>query len=212
METLKQLSPENVGKLLQNYRINYCSSIFAKTKEDILMAAKSLGFPVVVKAVAPSLIHKTEAGAVKLNLKTEKEITEAIEDIITRIKGLEGFLLQRMLQGYEVIIGGKKDPQFGPVVVFGLGGIFVEVFKDVSLRVAPINEEEALRMIEETKAYSLLKGVRGKPPADIKSLAKMIALTSTMVTREGQIKELDFNPVFVNEKEAVVADARVILE
>ncbi len=152
-------------------------------------------------------------------MKSATEVKDAYRKIMESVKKhdpkarIEGILIQEMApSGTEVIVGSIKDPQFGPALMFGLGGIFVEVLKDVTFRIAPITEDEAEEMISEVKAYPLLKGYRNTPPADIKAIIKILMSTSRLIMDHMDIKELDLNPIMVYEKGAKTVDARIILE
>jgi len=154
-----------------------------------------------------------------LNLKNQAEVKDAYNKILTNIKRhkpdakIIGIVVQEMAApSTEVIVGATKDPQFGPALMFGLGGIFVEVLKDVTFRIAPITEEDAREMIIEVKAYPILKGYRGQPPADIEAIVKILLNTSRLVMEHQEIKELDLNPIMVYKKGAKTVDARIILE
>jgi len=188
-----------------------------KTVDEAKATGKEIGYPLVMKIVSPDVIHKSDVGGVILNIKDGKEAADAfrkIEGIRDRTGcRLEGALIEKMApQGTETIIGAKRDPQFGPVILFGLGGIFVEVFKDVSFRVAPITREDAMDMISELKAYPILKGIRGKGPLDTKSIVDSLLKVSSMMMDVAEIKELDLNPTIVYEKGCRIVDARVILK
>lgn len=184
--------------------------------EELDDALIDLSFPVVMKIMSPDVIHKSEVGGVILNINSKNEAYEAFRRIEEIAKSLgyklEGVLVEEMAkQGIETIIGAKMDPQFGPVIMFGLGGIFTEVFNDISLRIAPINKEEALEMISETRAYKILKGFRGKKPSDLESLAEAILKVSNIITDFNEISEIDLNPTIVYDKGYRVVDARIIL-
>lgn len=184
--------------------------------------AKNIGFPVVAKVMSPDIVHKTEAGVIKLNLKTEEEVKQAYNEIIQNAKKyradarISGVNIQKMAEGgvVEIIIGGMKDTNFGPVLMFGLGGIFVEIFKDVCYRVCPISLTEAGVMIKSIKAFPLLDGYRGKPKADVEKVIDTLNKCCKMMMDNPEIKELDLNPVIVFEKGKgiMVVDARIILE
>jgi acetate---CoA ligase (ADP-forming) subunit beta len=191
----------------------------ANTEAQAATYAAKIGFPVVLKIVSPDVIHKTDAGGVALNLKNKDEVKAAFRVIMQNVKKykpdakIEGIIVQEMApQATEVIIGSVKDPQFGPTLMFGLGGIFVEVLKDVTFRVAPITEQEAAEMIVEVKAYPLLNGYRNTPPADVKALVNLLMSVSKLVMEHPEIKEMDLNPVMAYEKGAKIVDARIILE
>ena len=191
----------------------------ALTSDKAVKFAEGIGYPVVLKIVSPDVIHKFDVGGVALNLKTLSEVKDAYEKILKNVKKhkpnakIIGVLVQEMApQSTEVIVGAIKDPQFGPALMFGLGGIFVEVLKDVTFRIAPITESDAREMITEVKAYPILKGYRGQPPADIDAIVSILLSTSKLVMDHQEIKELDLNPIMVYEKGAKTVDARIILE
>jgi acetyl-CoA synthetase (ADP-forming) len=191
----------------------------AKTSDEAVKFAEEIGYPVVLKIVSPDVLHKFDVGGVVLNLKSQRDVRKAYGQILDNVKKkvpnarIVGILVQEMApSSTEVIVGATKDPQFGPAVMFGLGGIFVEVLKDVAFRIAPLSEEEAKEMITEVKGYPLLRGFRGQPPADIDALIKILVNTSKLVMEHLEIKELDLNPIMVYEKGAKTVDARIILE
>jgi acetyl-CoA synthetase (ADP-forming) len=191
----------------------------ALTPEEAVKFAEGIGYPVVLKIVSPDIIHKFDVGGVALNLKSPSEVKDAYEKILKNVKKhkpnakIIGVLVQEMApQSTEVIVGAIKDPQFGPALMFGLGGIFVEVLKDVTFRIAPITESDAKEMITEVKAYPVLKGYRGQPPADTNAIVNILLNTSKLVMDHQEIKELDLNPIMVYEKGAKTVDARIILE
>jgi len=190
----------------------------ARTVEEVVDLAEEIGYPVVLKVVSPDVVHKFDVGGVVLNLQGPEEVREAfnqiLENVEKRMPGAKvlGVTVQEMAPpSTEVIVGAVKDPQFGPALMFGLGGIFVEVLKDVTFRVAPIDEEDAREMIAEIKAYPILKGYRGMPPADIEAIVQILVNTSRLVTEHPEIKELDLNPILVYEKGAKTVDARIML-
>lgn len=186
--------------------------------KEAVVAAAEIGFPVVLKIVSPDILHKTDAGGVKVGIKSQEDVIAAFNDIIANAKGykrdadIHGVMVTSMAEtGLEVIIGAVRDAQFGPVVMFGLGGVLVEIFRDVSFRVAPLTEGDALEMVQEIKSAPLLKGYRGDSPKDIQALAQALVTVSRVMEENPQIKEIDLNPVFVYEKGIVAVDARVIL-
>jgi acyl-CoA synthetase (NDP forming) len=191
----------------------------ALTYDEAIKFAEGIGYPVVLKIVSPDIIHKFDIGGVALNLKNSSEVKNAYENILMNVKRhkpnakIVGVLVQEMApQSTEVIVGAIKDPQFGPALMFGLGGIFVEVLKDVTFRIAPITESDAREMITEVKAYPVLKGYRGQPPVDLNAIVNILLNTSKLVMDYLEIKELDLNPILVYEKGAKTVDARIILE
>lgn len=215
----KSLLEPEAKTVCMDYDIPVTRFKLAKNEEEAVKYAESIGFPVVIKIVSPDIIHKSDVGGVIVGVKTVKEVRNAYKEIIKNVAKhkadaqIVGVLVQEMAPaGTEVIVGSTKDPQFGPALMFGLGGIFVEVLKDVTFRIAPITEDEACEMISEVKAYPLLRGYRNTPPADIKAIAKILTNTSKMVMDYPEIKELDLNPVMVYEKGAKTVDARIILE
>ncbi len=212
------LEPE-AKMICMEYGIPVTRFRVAKTREEALRFAEEIGYPVVLKIVSPDVIHKFDVGGVILNLKSAKDVQDAFDKILTNVKKhkpdarIVGVLVQEMApSSTEVIVGATKDPQFGPALMFGLGGIFVEALKDVTFRIAPITELDAQEMITEVKAYPILRGYRGQPPADIDAIVQILMNTSRLVMDHLEIKELDLNPIMVYEKGAKTVDARIILE
>jgi len=217
-EGRKILTEYESKEVLRAYNIPTTKEMLATSAEEAAKIASEIGFPVVLKVCSSDITHKTDAGGVELNLKSEAEVKKAFDEVITRVRQwkpnakIDGLLVQNMVPlGREVIIGMTTDPQFGPMVMFGLGGIFVEVLKDVSFRLPPISKKEAISMMQEIKGYPILEGTRGIKPADIDSLAWVIEKTSRMAMELPEIKELDMNPIFVYEKGLVVVDARIVM-
>jgi acyl-CoA synthetase (NDP forming) len=215
----KSLLENEAKAVCMEYGIPVTRFELAGSEGEATKYADAIGYPVVLKIVSPDIIHKSDVGGVIVNLKNAKEVGNAYKQILSNVRKhianakIVGMLVQEMAPAStEVIVGSIKDPQFGPALMFGLGGVFVEVLKDVTFRIAPVNEEEAHEMIEEVKAYPLLKGYRGSPPADINAIVKIILATSKLVMEHEEIKELDLNPIMVYEKGAKAVDARIILE
>ncbi len=215
----KSLLETEAKTVCEDYGIPITRFELAKNEAEAVEFAEAIGYPVVLKIVSPDIIHKSDVGGVVVDLKDEKAVRGAYKQILGNVKKHDakakiiGVLVQEMAPAStEVIVGSIKDPQFGPAIMFGLGGVFVEVLKDVTFRIAPVTEEEAREMIEEVKAYPLLKGYRGSPPADINAIVKIILATSKLVMEHQEIKELDLNPIMVYEKGAKTVDARIILE
>ena len=201
------------------YQIPVTTFKLAKSEEEAVGFAEKTGFPVVLKIVSPDILHKSDAGGVKVNLKNAEEVRSAYGKILENAEKynatacIVGVLVQEMApQSTEVIVGAIKDPQFGQTLMFGLGGIFVELLKDVTFRVAPITREDAEEMIREVKAYPLLRGYRNTPAADVNAIVDVLLNTSRLVMDYPEIKELDLNPVMAYEKGAKTVDARIILE
>ncbi len=218
-EKRKHLLEPEAKTICQEYDIRVTRFRVAKTLEEAVKFSGEVGYPVVLKIVSPDIIHKSDIGGVMLNLETSLDVETAYRTILTNVKNHKpnaevfGVLVQEMAPpSTEVIIGAIKDDQFGPSVMFGLGGIFVEVLKDVVFRIAPVARQEAEAMITEIKGYPVLNGYRNQPPLDTDAIADMIVNTSNLVTAHREIKELDLNPVMVYEKGAIAVDARVILE
>lgn len=218
-EGRKFLLETEAKTVCMEYGIPVTKFQLAKNEAEAVKFAEEIGYPIVLKIVSPDIIHKSDVGGVVVGLKTAKDVRNAYKQILESIKKhkadakIVGVLVQEMaLSSTEVIVGAIKDPQFGPALMFGLGGIFVEVLKDVTFRVAPITVDEAREMITEVKAYPLLKGYRNQPPADIEAIVQILLNTSRLVMEHQEIKELDLNPIMVYEKGAKTVDARIILE
>jgi len=206
-------------QLLKNAGISVVDTRLASTKTEAVAIAKELGFPVVLKIASADVVHKSDAGGVKLGLKTATQVGKAYDDIMKSIKAafpnakIEGVSVQSMArQGVEVIIGMSKDAQFGPVLMFGLGGVLVEILKDVAFRIVPLVKRDAKEMIREIKGFPLLQGYRGSEPVDIENLENMLLKVSEFIEKTPEVKELDLNPIFAYKDGAVAVDARVILE
>jgi acyl-CoA synthetase (NDP forming) len=218
-EKRKYLLETEAKTICMEYGIPVTKFKLAKSEQEAMRFANEIGYPVVLKIASPDIIHKFDVGGVILNLKKQAEVKDAYNKILANIKRhksdakIVGIVVQEMATpSTEVIVGATKDPQFGPALMFGLGGIFVEVLKDVTFRIAPITEEDAREMITEVKAYPILKGYRGQPPVDIEAIVKILLNTSKLVMEHQEIKELDLNPIMVYEKGAKTVDARIILE
>jgi acetyl-CoA synthetase (ADP-forming) len=218
-EKRKYLLETEAKTICMEYGIPVTKFKLAKSEQEAVKFANEIGYPIVLKIASPDIIHKFDVGGVMLNLKNQAEVKDAYNKILANVKRhksdakIIGIVVQEMAApSTEVIVGATKDPQFGPALMFGLGGIFVEVLKDVTFRIAPITEEDAREMITEVKAYPILKGYRGQPPADIEAIVKILLGTSKLVMAHQEIKELDLNPIIVYEKGAKTVDARIILE
>jgi acyl-CoA synthetase (NDP forming) len=218
-EGRKNLLETEAKAICIEYGIPVTKFKLAKNEVEAVKFADAIGYPVVLKIVSPDIIHKSDVGGVLVDLKTSRDVRNGYNLIIKNVKKhnaktrIAGILVQEMAPpSTEVIVGMTKDPQFGQALMFGLGGIFVEVLKDVTFRIAPIAADEACEMISEVKAYPLLKGYRGIPPADIEAISKILLNTSKLVMEHDKIKELDLNPIMVYRKGAKTVDARIILE
>lgn len=191
----------------------------ATNREEALKASERYGYPIVLKIVSPDILHKTEAGGVIVGLNTPEKVKEGYDQVIENAKRyradakIKGVLVQKMApKGTEVIVGGLKDPQFGQTLMFGLGGVFVEILKDVTFRIAPINESDARSMIAEIKAYPILKGYRGQDPVDEAAIVKILLAASKLLMDLPQVNQMDLNPIMAYSKGASVVDARMLLE
>jgi len=211
---------ETEAKLIcSEYGIPVTKFSLAKNEKEAAAQADQIGYPIVLKIVSPDIIHKSDAGGVIVNIKTSAEAVAGYKKIVENAEKykpdakIAGVLVQEMApQSTEVIVGAVKDPQFGQTVMFGLGGIFVELLKDVNFRVAPITADDAKDMITQLKAYPLLNGYRNAPPADIDALVSILCAVSRLIMDYPEIKELDLNPVMAYPKGAKTVDARIILE
>lgn len=214
----RSLLETEAKELLREYGIPVPDFKLIKSEEEIIGLAKEINFPIVMKIVSPDIIHKTDTGGVKINIKDEKEAKLAYQEIIFKTKKynkearIEGVIVYSIVpQETEIIVGMMKDPHFGPVIMFGLGGIFVEVLKDISFRVLPIEERDAREMITEIRGYEILKGARGNPPRDIQAIKEVLMKVSKLTTENPEINEIDLNPIFVFENGIQVVDVRMIL-
>ncbi|GIW13894.1 MAG: acetyl-CoA synthetase [Tepidiforma sp.] len=212
------LTEVEAKSLLQEAGVPVAATLLAKTRDEAQALAEQVGFPVVMKIVSPDIAHKSDVGGVKLNLRDRESVAQAFDDIVANatraVPGarITGVAVQHMApQGTEVIVGMTTDPQFGPVLMFGLGGIMVEVLKDVSFRLVPLEEKDAQQMIDEIKGRPVLAGVRGQPPADIEALKRTILKVSEFVQQHPEVKELDLNPVFAYPDGALAVDARIVI-
>jgi acyl-CoA synthetase (NDP forming) len=195
----------NAKRILAEYGIPVTQEELAVTKGQALAIAKRIGYPVAIKVQSPDISHKTEARAVRLDIQSDAELATAYEEVLRNARAynknakIEGVLVQEMIKiGVEVILGVTNDPLFGPAVMFGLGGIFAEVLKDVSFRLAPVTPSVAREMVEEIAGYPVLAGARGKPRADVDALVDAILrLSALAVDLKDSISELDVNPLFV---------------
>jgi acyl-CoA synthetase (NDP forming) len=206
-------------ELLKQAGIDIIDTRLATSREEAISISRKLGFPVALKVASPDIVHKSDAGGVKLGLENAREVGKAYADILAVVgqkhpqARIQGVSVQKMARaGVEVIIGMSKDDQFGPVLMFGLGGILVEVLKDVSFRLVPLAKRDAAEMVREIKGYPLLEGYRGQEAVDISYLEELLLKVSDFVERNPEVKELDLNPVFAYSDGAVAVDARVILE
>ncbi|HDI31588.1 MAG TPA: acetyl-CoA synthetase [Thermofilum sp.] len=203
-------------RLISQYGLPVANFVLVKNSERLEEAFEKLNKPLVVKISSPNLIHKTEIGGVKLGIKSLEDLKKAYNEVISSIKcrapkaRIEGVIIQEMIKGdYEVIVGGLRDPQFGPVVAFGMGGVLVEVLKDIAFDLAPLSEKEAYNLINRIKGAVLLRGYRGSPPADLEKLVKVIVKASQLIWDfKDYIEEMDLNPIIISGANLWVVDAR----
>lgn len=213
------LSEVESKHLLKQAGIDVVETRLATSKEEAISISKKLGFPVVMKIASADIMHKSDMGGVRLGLENSQAVGQAYDDIITAAKEkhpkakIMGVAVQKMARpGVEVIVGMSQDDQFGPVLMFGLGGILVEVLKDVSFRLVPLTKRDAAEMVRELKGYPLLEGYRGREKVNMAYLENLLLKVSDFVEKNPEVKELDLNPIFAYSDGALAVDARVILE
>ena len=212
------LNEVEAKELLREAGVPATAATLAKTRSEAQSQATTMGYPVVLKVVSPDIAHKSDVGGVKLNLVDSEAVGAAFDEIMKNSKAAEpnariaGVSVQEMAkQGTEVIVGMTTDPQFGPVMMFGLGGIMVEVLKDVSFRLIPLEAKDADQMMAEIKGRPILDGVRGQPPANLAALRSTILKVSEFVEKHPEVRELDLNPVFAYPDGALAVDARIVI-
>jgi acetate---CoA ligase (ADP-forming) subunit beta len=206
-------------EVLNSVGIETVKTRLAVSKEEAIAFSNRMGYPVVMKISSPDISHKSDAGGVKIGLKNDTELADAYDEIVSSVHKncpearIDGVSVQAMARpGTEIIIGMFKDAQFGPVLMFGLGGILVEVLKDVSFRVVPLTPRDAREMIKGIKGFTLLKGYRGHEPADIPCLERLLLEISGFCEKSPEVKEIDLNPILVYRDGAAIVDARMVLE
>jgi acetate---CoA ligase (ADP-forming) subunit beta len=214
-----QLTEVEAKILLKEMGVPVVRTELAHNRKEAISMSKKIGYPIVMKIVSPDITHKSDVGGVKIGLGNKTQVEKAYAEMMSTIKSkcpqarIEGVSVQKMAPpGVEVIIGVSKDQQFGPLLMFGLGGIMVEVLKDVSFRIVPVRKKDAKIMVTELKGYPLLKGYRGQESVDISFLEDMIVNVSEFVEKNPAVKELDINPIFAYGKGAIAVDARIIIE
>jgi acetyltransferase len=220
MENREIMNEVEAKTFLEYYNFPIVKTKVARTEDEAVALASQLGYPVVLKILSPQIAHKTDAGGVVLDIINERQVRDAFNSIMHSVREYStnaeilGVTIQPMIKrrGYEIIIGAKADPLFGPVILFGMGGVGVELFKDFAVGIPPLNQTLARRMMEETKVYQLLKGYRNVPPANIKLLEELLVRFSQMLVDFPQLKEVDLNPLFIDEKEAFAFDARIVID
>jgi acetate---CoA ligase (ADP-forming) subunit beta len=206
-------------QILKQAGLTVTEPLLAKSRSEAVLIAQSLGYPVVLKVVSPDIIHKSDAGGVVIGVKDAESVDRAYSRMMAAIQqkypeaAIDGISVQPQAPaGTEVIIGMTRDPQFGPAIMFGLGGVWVEIFNDVSLRIAPLCPEDASEMVRELKGFKLLQGYRGQPRVDTDTLEDWLLKVSGLAMRNPRIKELDINPVLAYANGAMAVDARILLD
>jgi acetate---CoA ligase (ADP-forming) subunit beta len=209
----KTLSEYESRLVIESAGVLVAAAALAKTRDEAIEEAEKIGYPVVMKGCSAELAHKTESGMVKLNVGNSEEAARVFDELTAKIKNLDGVLIEEMVKGSrEFVIGLSRDPQFGPCVMFGLGGIFTEALKDVTFRVAPLSKEDALEMIDEIKTKKLLGEFRGSPAVDREALAKALIGVGELGMKYDSIAEIDINPLIICGDKPVAVDALVVLE
>ena len=210
-ETLSEYESKIV---LASYDIPVTREIIIQKSDDIISAAHEIGYPVVMKGCSPEITHKTEKGLIRTDIRDDKEALDTFNDIMAGMNSSHGsILIQEMIKGKrELVIGLIRDPQFGPCVMFGLGGIFTEILKDVSFRLAPLEKRDALEMMDEIKAHKILDAVRGMEPVDRELLSEILINVGRIGVENDAIKEIDINPVIIYGSRPVAVDALIVLQ
>ena len=220
MEDRETLTEDEAKRLLDYYNFPVVRTQIAKSAEEAVDLARQMGYPVVLKILSPQITHKTDVGGVILDLGSDNQVRDSFEQILQRAKKaypnaeILGVTVQPMIkkEGYEVIIGGKADPLFGPVILFGSGGVGVELFKDYAIGLPPLNTTLARKMMAETKVFQLLKGYRNQPGVNLKVLEEILLLFSQLMIDFPQLTEIDINPLILTQKEAFILDARIMFD
>ena len=210
-ETLSEYESKIV---LASYDIPVAREIIIQKNNDVISAAHEIGYPIVMKGCSPEITHKTEKGLIQTDIRDDREALDAFNNIMAGMNGSHGsILVQEMIKGKrELVIGLIRDPQFGPCVMFGLGGIFTEILKDVSFRLAPLEKRDALEMMDEIKAHKILDAVRGMEPVDRELLSEMLINVGRIGVENDAIKEIDINPVIISGSRPVAVDALIVLQ
>jgi acetate---CoA ligase (ADP-forming) subunit beta len=218
-EKRTMLTELEAKELIKRAGVPVVDTRLAKSGKEAAALAKEIGFPVVMKIISPDIVHKSDIGGVKVGIANASQTLKAYSEMLAAVHekqpqaGILGVSVQQMANpGVEIIIGMGKDAQFGPFLMFGLGGIWVEVMKDVAFRIVPVTRRDAAEMIREIKGFALLQGYRGQEPVDVDFLEKLIVKVSDFIEKNPQIKELDINPLIAYKDGAVAVDARVVLE
>ncbi|NMB47436.1 hypothetical protein GYA01_01245 [Patescibacteria group bacterium] len=204
------LSFKKTKQLFKKHNISIKGTGLFEKKQDALIYANKIGFPVVLKVYSDKVIHKTEENAVITNIQNDKEFKKSFTFLDRKFKDKEGIIVQKQFKGRELVIGLNYDKTFGPVIMVGLGGIFVEVLNDVSFRLCPLKKRDAKEMLEELKGYRILQSFRGSKKVNLNKLQELLVNLSKFLLKEKNIHSVDFNPIFIDEKEINIADFRII--
>jgi acyl-CoA synthetase (NDP forming) len=207
------LSEYESKQVLASYGIPVTKELLVDNVQDLINATKEIGYPLVLKGCSSGIAHKTEKGLIRVDIRNEAEAKAAFEEITANIGAEDAILVQEMVKGQrELVIGLTRDPQFGPCVMFGLGGIFTEILKDISFRVAPLEERDALEMMQEIKGHKILEAVRGMEAADLNIFSDILIKVGQIGLENEGVKEIDINPVIISGNQPVAVDALVVLD
>lgn len=209
---MKSLPLKEIESLLSKYNIPLCPTGLAVLKQEAIKIANNFCYPVVLKAASLGGEHKTELGLVKKDIRNDNELAYAWDEMIKMKVKMEGILVQKHLSGTEIAVGMKRDHQFGPVLMFGIGGTMLEIMKDVTFRIAPVARQDVVQMFKEIKGAKVLAGYRGNPPVDLDKLAGLIVSLSELAMKEKNIKEIDLNPLIADKNGVWVVDPRFLLD
>ena len=207
------LSEYESKQVLASYGIPVTKELLVDNVQDLINATKEIGYPLVLKGCSSGIAHKTEKGLIRVDIRNEAEAKAAFEEIAANIGAEDAILVQEMVKGQrELVIGLTRDPQFGPCVMFGLGGIFTEILKDISFRVAPLEERDALEMMQDIKGHKILEAVRGMEAADLNIFSDILIKGGQIGLENEDVKEIDINPVIISGNQPVAVDALVVLD
>ncbi len=208
------LSEYESKQVLAAYQIPVTREILVNDVKDLMNATQEIGYPLVLKGCSAEITHKTEKGLIKVDIRNDREARASFKEIMSNINGNENaVLVQEMVKGQrELVIGLTRDAQFGPCVMFGLGGIFTEILKDISFRVAPLEKRDALEMMHDIKGHKILEAVRGMEAADLDALADILIKVGQIGLENEKVKEIDINPVIISGSKPVAVDALVVLD
>ena len=207
------LSEYESKQVLASYGIPVTKELIVDSVPDLIDATKEIGYPLVLKGCSSGIAHKTEKGLIRVDIRNEEEANAAFEEIAANIGTEDAVLVQEMVKGQrELVIGLTRDPQFGPCVMFGLGGIFTEILKDISFRVAPLEERDALEMMQDIKGHKILEAVRGMEAADLNIFSDILIKVGQIGLENDEVKEIDINPVIISGNKPVAVDALVVLD